>query len=734
MMTNADPPTGKYHRIRRSTTCTLAFLVFLVVNNVRGPVGLHDIMTFITASTLPPFLINGNENTLPFTSFAMEASTTESCFRHILTLPVTSHSPSSFTLNMHQHPNEATTSRIKDTTINNSNKASLRRIDKHTTSGTPEREYNDPDTRTISITSDRPPKIGLLFWNKYQEGTLDQGKKLAQQLQYVIGEPVSTYYHMREEGRQPTTQQMSVFKDFMQDNDILIEISDASTATKAPLPSTISGLSDCTIFLQVVVDDLKLWGEGAHYASINPSQSKNDDNFNEGDEDDNYDVDSINDDNYVKGDNEGNPENDDDGIRVQTNCLDQLSDLIVEQIEQWSQCIRQHAPLPLKREQHNYQDNMHDDNETKTKFNARVKPDNKAIDTPRLSNILASCPAHENIARKIIKPTTIPFHRFVQGPGLNLMKAKKKSNSTVAPCIFMPFDFSKHYPHAMQQLYRCFSWWQANPDKESLLVGGEHLIPKAIDKRRKNEKSQGHQRDASFLSGFIPALFKVFHVRHVPMNVPFDRSNSVQSLNKGAYDLHTPQDAIHLRNGLLSHFQWYDPRTATCVDPAGHRPTIGILNRKKTRSLLNIAELTARLRKSINASMVNIVSFEGKSYEEQVRFMARTDILISPHGAQLASIAFLPRCGSVLEFFPAGYYIPKFFGSLAQASGVLSHATLYLGNDRATEVAQSMQNARTRSQARKVHICADVNKVVRHVQTITQQWSMCCARRRVPAP
>ena len=52
-----------------------------------------------------------------------------------------------------------------------------------------------------------------------------------------------------------------------------------------------------------------------------------------------------------------------------------------------------------------------------------------------------------------------------------------------------------------------------------------------------------------------------------------------------------------------------------------------------------------------------------------MKFFVNTDILISPHGAQLGSIPFLPDCAAILELFPQYYWIPGYYGSLAKASG-----------------------------------------------------------------
>ena len=88
--------------------------------------------------------------------------------------------------------------------------------------------------------------------------------------------------------------------------------------------------------------------------------------------------------------------------------------------------------------------------------------------------------------------------------------------------------------------------------------------------------------------------------------------------------------------------------------------------------------------------------------------LSQTDLVISPHGAQLTGIPFLPTCAAVLELFPEGYLIPNYFGSLAAASEV-AHSYLYLGKD-ATATPQDVQrqmnqDKKLRSASRKSNLC-----------------------------
>jgi hypothetical protein len=117
---------------------------------------------------------------------------------------------------------------------------------------------------------------------------------------------------------------------------------------------------------------------------------------------------------------------------------------------------------------------------------------------------------------------------------------------------------------------------------------------------------------------------------------------------------------------------------------------------------------------------------ENTTFAEQISFFASTDILISPHGAQLVGIPFMPDCGAVFEIFPAGYYFPYYFGSLASAAG-LNHAFLSITNtgDWEAESIHGMQNRETRQYFRNHPLCPDLDNIVDAVQRLVLQRKQC---------
>jgi Glycosyltransferase 61 len=318
----------------------------------------------------------------------------------------------------------------------------------------------------------------------------------------------------------------------------------------------------------------------------------------------------------------------------------------------------------------------------------------------------ASCPAKEDFINTQTLPT-VPLHGFLDGPGLN------NSNTITATCRIAEFgERSQHLPHVMQQLLRCFAWWQANERKKPVLVDDDKLT-----------------RNLPFINMFIKGLESAFNVKVVSAYMVRSSPDLVYVRDNDGYDLGSTHNAAILRHKLLSTFSWYDKdKSNNCHNKFGSNyslPVVGILNRRNTRRILNVDEIKERLQSNIKAE-VRVIEFEERSYEDQVRFMAETDILISPHGAQLTSIFFLPTCASVVEIFPKGYWVPHFFGSLAHGAGLASHTALYTGHDRKRELAWNMETYERREKARAGNICVDSDKLVSHVRLLLKDWQSCC--------
>jgi hypothetical protein len=216
-----------------------------------------------------------------------------------------------------------------------------------------------------------------------------------------------------------------------------------------------------------------------------------------------------------------------------------------------------------------------------------------------------------------------------------------RSEERHAVCKFRRFGNYAHFPHMMQQITRCFSFWQNYATLyEPYLYMYVHV----------------HARENDvFNDGMFAILTDVFNVKLVYEYNEEDKSTLMvkplydtgmeESVQQGIA-FQRKEDAEVLRTRVYEHYQ---------IEPEGcqadkDEPVIGILNRapEANRTILNVNRLQTYLQKLTN-HQVKLVYFEGKSFLEQITFMSQVDILVSPHGAQMTSLNFMPMCGGIFE-------------------------------------------------------------------------------------
>lgn len=96
-------------------------------------------------------------------------------------------------------------------------------------------------------------------------------------------------------------------------------------------------------------------------------------------------------------------------------------------------------------------------------------------------------------------------------------------------------------------------------------------------------------------------------------------------------------------------------------------PKIGFINRTDSRGL-DFVEFIKFVEQYFKLKCKEIV-FDDLSFFDQIKFFNDHDIIISPHGAQLTSIPYMPDFGYVVEINTPEYFRPAYYGSLAQSSG-----------------------------------------------------------------
>jgi hypothetical protein len=242
--------------------------------------------------------------------------------------------------------------------------------------------------------------------------------------------------------------------------------------------------------------------------------------------------------------------------------------------------------------------------------------------------------------------------------------------------------------------------------------------------------------------GFNQGMFRVFQeVFNVTIVYNFDDVDDNTLLVKPLYDVsmeeslqqgivfQNKQHAATFRDAVQQYYNI--PSVAGCRKDK-REPVIRILNREisSTRTIVNVKKVEKYLQQ-LTSQVVEVVTFENRTFMEQVELMSGTDILVSPHGAQLASLAFLPVCGGVFEIFPEGYYLPYFFGPYAATAG-LQHGYVYNGNDVQKEWFKGNQDDRAnRFKARRKDVCVPLNTSIALVGKMVDRWKVCC-QERVP--
>jgi hypothetical protein len=322
------------------------------------------------------------------------------------------------------------------------------------------------------------------------------------------------------------------------------------------------------------------------------------------------------------------------------------------------------------------------------------------------------------------------LEEIVEGPGLVDIR------ETRAACLFLvdeDMGRTDHFPHALQQILRCFSYWIASSEDARLPKHDRYFVVP----RRQPVSSE-------FVSGLIKQLRSTFGVRFVHfkhdlrvvraknLSYSFDATNS--------FAMRGPHDARALRDGVWKALGLPAADLSSCSGEATTNRTtvrIGILDRKKTRRLRNKGSVVRAIESEMQASLPSVQvrflvgDFEDRTFPEQVEYMSSVDVLVSPHGAQLSGIPFLPNCGRVVELFPTGYLVPNFYGSLAAASGI-AHSYLYLGRGGASsrgrrrEILRAMKTLESRTAAREADLCPHPEALARSVVDAVREWLGCC--------
>ena len=305
------------------------------------------------------------------------------------------------------------------------------------------------------------------------------------------------------------------------------------------------------------------------------------------------------------------------------------------------------------------------------------------------------------------------------GPGLDNQSVTNQSKVAVCNIDWHRSGFSPHFdihfPHTMETVFLCWSWWWQHPQKQKVLE-----VPPDFDAHIQHSKF-----NAAFMEWMKEEVILTHHAT--------EEIKAVRVIpRREAHWFYQPPDAAQSLRDRLVHHHFPERKISGCpvtdtTNDILSTVRIGILNRKKSRDIRNMVELTKALQALVTTKVI-VTYFESASFKDQVDFFSSIDILISPHGAQLTGVIFMPRCGALLELFPKSYWIPEFFGHLALGAG-LQYNYLYLApSDKVNDMALAKtQNFRFRARARAAHFHVPIARVVAEVNCMISQWASCCA-------
>lgn len=120
-------------------------------------------------------------------------------------------------------------------------------------------------------------------------------------------------------------------------------------------------------------------------------------------------------------------------------------------------------------------------------------------------------------------------------------------------------------------------------------------------------------------------------------------------------------------------------------------------------------------------SISYLESFDGMTMTEQVEWMSNVDILVTPHGAQMTSLLFMPQRSCVVELFGVGLYVPQWYGSLSSSCNH-THMAVYTGNWTDLQSELHKYRGNRRNQARSKALCPNVPAILTAVEKMVMNW------------
>lgn len=372
----------------------------------------------------------------------------------------------------------------------------------------------------------------------------------------------------------------------------------------------------------------------------------------------------------------------------------------------------------------------------------------KTGDVARLTNVrVPNHPSYPNNTLPHMDGMKVVVEQPLEGSPSNANGTAQQSYNDTAFCMIEELRYLHHFPHYMQLILRCSSFYQMQGKGRNVLILPDYLVPgmrlsqqTAFQKGVNDVLAESGVRIVG-MSNETASHFGLrgnncSSVRVYYPGVDKDKETAAE------YYVASPNHAREFRRQFVTTLGLArgeddrgvggddddDATSPRCGEAA--MPKIGILNRKKSRTLLNADALSMAIREEFDMEAAPTVAFfEGATFADQVRFFTEHDIVISTHGAQLAGIVFMPGDGALLELFPLAYVIPHYFGSLAMSIG-LEYAYTFetLSGDWEGEHRSYKANMgpSRNGYLRGRNVCFSVSKVVDAVKELVRSWRDRC--------
>jgi Glycosyltransferase 61 len=193
-----------------------------------------------------------------------------------------------------------------------------------------------------------------------------------------------------------------------------------------------------------------------------------------------------------------------------------------------------------------------------------------------------------------------------------------------------------HFPHALQTLSLCWSWFRTQPatNRCGFYVNGKIGGFGSPDRDWRSALAFQHMGcDLQYSSLPLPTRFPSYR----PLLKDVD----------GRRYFFQPEDTVGLRDRLYAH-------DSTNQTWSGLH--IGIVERKGSRKILNMDAIEAAIREEYPSALIERTPMEGLTPLQQFHWWARQDIVIAGHGAAVANMVFLRRNAAMIEIFPPHYF------------------------------------------------------------------------------